>query len=106
FRYRIEGLDEQWTEAGSRRTAYFSHLPSGDYTFRVIAANSDGIWNVDGRTIRVVIVPPFWRTWWFMTLCAIVLCGAVILIWRYRLGQIKRAQALQEAFSRQLIASQ
>ena len=48
FKYKLEGLDHDWVEAGTRRTAYFSHVPPGDYTFKVIAANSDGVWN-EGR---------------------------------------------------------
>ena len=61
FRYKLEGLDEAWTEAGTRRTAYFSHLPYGEYAFHVIAANRDGVWNDQGATIRIVVSRPFRR---------------------------------------------
>lgn len=59
FRYNLEGLDKDWTEAGERRTAYFPHLPPGNYTFRVIAANSDNIWNKQGASIKITVYPAF-----------------------------------------------
>jgi hypothetical protein len=58
FKYKLEGADTDWVYAGTRRTAYFSHLPPGDYTFRVIAANADGVWNETGASLRISIVPP------------------------------------------------
>ena len=54
FKYKLEGLDQDWVDAGTRRTAYFSHVAPGNYTFKVIAANSDGIWNLEGKNLRLV----------------------------------------------------
>ena len=62
------GSIDDWVDAGTRRTAYYSHVPPGRYTFTVIAANSDGVWNTDGPSLRIVVLPPFYRTWWFLTL--------------------------------------
>jgi ligand-binding sensor domain-containing protein len=76
FRYKLEGLDHDWTEAGTRRTAYYSYVPPGQYVFRVIAANSDGVWNTEGESLRVIVLPPFYRTWWFISLAAIGAGGA------------------------------
>ena len=82
FRYRLEGVDQNWTEAGDRRTANFSHIPYGEYTFHVIAANSDGVWNTEGATLRIVVVAPFHRTYWFYALvCARLSAGLVGLIY-------------------------
>lgn len=106
FRYQMEGLDHQWVEAGTRRTTYYSHLPPGEYTFRVIADNGEGVWNSVGKSLRVVVPPPFYRTWWFITLATLSLIGLVGLAWKYRVAQLTRAQAAQQAFSRQLIESQ
>lgn len=106
FRYLMEGLDADWIEAGSRRTAYYSHMPPGKYVFRVIARNSDGVWNMAGRSLPVDVQAPFYRTWFFLTL--LLLLGAM-LIWaiaNYRVAQLKRAQITQHHFSQQLIASQ
>lgn len=106
FRYRLSGQDKDWIEAGTRRTAYFSYLPPGEYTFTVTAANSDGIWNPDGASIRIVVVPPFWRTWWFLSLVSLGVIGTVVLLYRRRVANLRRAHAAQEAFSRQLLDSQ
>ncbi|MCA1602338.1 MAG: histidine kinase [Acidobacteria bacterium] len=106
FKYKLEGADQDWVDAGTRRTVYFSHLSPGEYTFRVIAANADGVWNLTGASLRITIVPPFWRTWWFMTLVALGVVGTIVVIWKYRVGQLQRVQMAHEAFARQLIASQ
>jgi signal transduction histidine kinase len=110
FRYKLQGLDRDWVEAGDRRTAYYSHLPAGQYTFTVIGANSDGIWNEIGTTLRVTVVPPFWRTWWFTGLAGVSLTAIAVAlvwgVWSYRIGQLRRAGELHEAFARQLMASQ
>jgi signal transduction histidine kinase/ligand-binding sensor domain-containing protein len=106
FRYKLEGADSDWVEAGTRRTAYYSHVGPGEYTFRVIAANADGRWNETGANLRVTIVPPFWRTWWFLTLAALGVAAAIAAAWRLRELQLQRRNAAQQAFARQLIASQ
>ena len=62
FRYKLEGLDENWTEAGTRREAFYPYLPPGTYTFRVIAANSDNVWNEQGTTLKITVYPAFYRT--------------------------------------------
>ncbi len=69
FRYRLEDLDSQWTDAGTRRSAYYSRLRPGEYRFHVIACNSDGVWNTKGAVISFVVLPFFWERWWFMPLC-------------------------------------
>jgi signal transduction histidine kinase/ligand-binding sensor domain-containing protein len=106
FRYKLEGLDPDWVEAGTRRTAYYSYVPPGDYTFRVIAANSDGVWNAEGKSVRIRVLPPFYRTWWFVTLAGLAISGAVYGVFRYRFMQLERRQAAQRAFARQLLESQ
>lgn len=106
FRYKLEGLDKDWVEVGNRRTAYYSYLPPGDYTFRVIAANSDGVWNTQGASVRVRVVPPFYRTWSFGILLLTLIGGAAFLFYRWRVARLERARTAQEEFSRQLLASQ
>jgi signal transduction histidine kinase len=102
----LEGLDREWVEANTRRTAYYSHLPPGRYTFKVIAANSDGVWNTQGQSLSIAVLPPFYRTWWFLLLAIASILAAVVFVWRYRVSGLKRAHAVQQAFTRQLIASQ
>src|SRR4030095_880371 len=106
FKYKLEGLDRDWTEAGTRRSAYYSYLPPGTYTFRVIAANADGIWNDEGARLMITVVPPFWRTSWFISLCALMVVGGAVFVYEYRLSRLRRAHTAQSEFSRQLIESQ
>ncbi|HXG66150.1 MAG TPA: two-component regulator propeller domain-containing protein, partial [Blastocatellia bacterium] len=106
FRYQMAGLDHDWVDAGTRRTAYYPHLPPGEYTFKVIADNGDGVWNMEGASLSITVLPPFYRTWWFVTLAGLGVAGVVWLAFQYRVRQLKKAQAAQQAFSRQLIASQ
>ncbi len=106
FKYKLEGLDRDWTDAGTRRAAYYSYVPPGQYVFRVIAANSDGVWNMEGQSLRVIVLPPFYRTWWFITVTAVGVGGLLWFSWRRRVAKFKREQAAQQAFSRQLIESQ
>jgi signal transduction histidine kinase len=103
FKYKLEGLDDDWIDAGTRRLAYFSHVPPGNYTFRVIVANSDNVWNQTGASLKIVVLPPFYRTWWFLLTCA-ALCSLIIYaIYRRRVLEFERARRLQEEFSRRLI---
>jgi signal transduction histidine kinase len=102
FRYKLEGLDRNWVEANTRRTAYYSYLPPGNYVFHVIAANSDGVWNTKGQSLSVVVLPPFYKTWWFLMFAVMAALGAVVLISQ----SFQRKHGMHQAFTRQLIASQ
>ena len=106
FKYKLEPLDADWIDAGTRRVAYFPYLPPGSYTFHVIAANSDGIWNMTGARVNVIVRAPFWRRWWFWLVCSIAVISIVAFVIRSRLVQLKRKQLEREAFSRRLIESQ
>jgi ligand-binding sensor domain-containing protein len=103
FKYKLEGLDSDWVDAGTRRTAYFSHVPPGAYTFRVIAANSDNVWNEQGASIEIVVRPAFYQTWWFLLTCAAICSLIIFAIYRRRVFRLERARRLQEEFSRRLI---
>ena len=106
FRYKLIGLDDDWLNAGSRRTVNYSSLPPGHYQFKVIASNGFGIWNPHGASVRIDVIPPFWRTTWFFLLSPLVLVLAVSLFQQLRLAGLKRERTAQETFSRQLIDSQ
>ncbi len=103
FKYKLEGLDSDWVDAGSRRTAYFSHVPPGKYAFRVIAANSDNVWNEQGAAIEIVVHPAFYQTWWFLVLCVTAIGLITFGIYQRRLNESRRRQFAQEEFSRRLI---
>ncbi len=73
FKYQLEGYDHGWVDAGTRRTAYYTRLPAGEYRFRVIAANGDGVWNLQGAYVGFVLLPHFYETGWFRGLCSMSL---------------------------------
>ncbi len=106
YRYRMEGLDPDWIDAGTDRTVRYSDLPYGNFRFHVIAANRDGIWNDTGASLEIVVIPPFYRTPWFIGLVLGVIGIAAFGTHRSRLRSLEQRRAVQEAFARQLIDTQ
>lgn len=107
FRYRIEGLNENWIDAGSRREAILLGLPPGKYRFHVIASNNDGVWNMEGTSIPFEILPHFYQTWWFEGLIAtvVLLLLSFVLILRMRkISDAIRLHAAARESERQHIA--
>jgi signal transduction histidine kinase/ligand-binding sensor domain-containing protein len=90
YRFMLEGFDHSWTEAGSRRTAYYTNIPPGTYTFRVQASNNDGVWNTQGAELAFELRPHFYQTVWFYALMALALAGLVVLLLRLRLLRAER----------------
>ena len=86
FRYQLGA--EPWQDAGPRRAAYFTNLAPGDYTFRVTAANDDGVWNKTGASIQFTIPPAFYQTRWFYALCALACLGILTVSYRVRVRQV------------------
>ncbi|HZQ48198.1 MAG TPA: two-component regulator propeller domain-containing protein, partial [Verrucomicrobiae bacterium] len=83
FKYKLEGFDPEWVEAGSRRVAYYDNLQPGRYQFHVIACNNDGIWNETGEKVAFVLLPHFWQTAWFFGLATLSAVGALAGLVRY-----------------------
>ncbi len=73
FRYRLEGLDPDWVDAGNRRAAFYSYVPPGNYEFQVTACNADGVWSQNGATLAMSVSKYFWQTWWFTGLSSVAL---------------------------------
>lgn len=73
YLYRLDGLDEDWIDPGSRRYASYTKVPPGEYTLQVKGSNNDGKWNEAGTSVAIVIEPPYWGTWWFRGLSALAL---------------------------------
>ena len=91
----------------TRRAAYYSHLPPGRYTFRVMAANRDGRWNTAGvAALPFEVLPPFYRRWWFTILAVAAASGLLFAVHEQRVRRLQRARTQQEELSRRLIASQ
>lgn len=106
FKYRLEGLEENWVEAGTRRTVDYSYLPAGSYTFRLIAANANGVWNSQGTAVKIVVRPYFYQTWWFRVLAALAIALIVGLIYHSRVSHLRDIAETKTKFSRRLIESQ
>ena len=94
FRYILDGFDDDWVEAGSRRTAYYTNLPPGEYSFHVSARNADGVWSRTGASVRLRMLPFFYETTWFRLLCvlALLFVAAGGIAWRYRQMQKRQLE--------------
>ena len=89
FRYKLEGFDKDWVEGGTRRIAYYTNLPAGDYKFRVMASNNDGIWNQTGASFELYLKPHFYQTYWFYAACVLVMALLVWQFYRLRVQQVE-----------------
>ena len=89
FRYRLEGFDRDWVDAGARREAFYTNLPPGGYRFRVVASNDDGVWNEQGASVSFRLRPYFYQTLWFYALCALLLGGFMWGVHRLRVRQLR-----------------
>lgn len=89
YRYRLEGFDRDWVDAGQRRTAFYTNLPPGPYRFVVEAAGSNGLWSKRTAVVAFRILPPVYRRWWFYLLCVALLGGLVYLVYWVRLRRVR-----------------
>jgi hypothetical protein len=96
-RYIMEGLDEQWnTRSGIHQVSY-TNVPPGEYTFRILAANNDGVWNEKETRISIIIKPPFWQRTWFYLLLGSIAATMIAFMYNYKLTQsIKQNKLLAE----------
>ncbi|MCF2489035.1 hybrid sensor histidine kinase/response regulator [Dyadobacter sp. CY347] len=94
YAYKLEGFDPHWSYVGNKRTATYTNLDAGTYTFRVRATNNDGVWNKKGNFVKIIITPPFWHTWWFRLISMIGFTGLLILIYKLRTQSIRRQKKL------------
>ena len=90
YRYKLDGFDRDWTEAGARRSAYYTNIPPGQYTFRVQAANNDGVWNTNGAELRFELKPHYYQTRWFLFVVLMFAVTLVLLVLRERLRRAER----------------
>jgi signal transduction histidine kinase/ligand-binding sensor domain-containing protein/CheY-like chemotaxis protein len=90
YKYKTEGFEEEWNEVDStRRFATYTNLDPGNYVFRVIASNNDGVWNEDGTSIKITITPPWWETLWFKIILAVAASGLLVGGFRWRVSAIE-----------------
>lgn len=93
YAYTMEGFDKDWILAGNKHEATYTNLDPGKYTFRVKGSNNDGVWNEEGASIKIRILPPWWMTWWFRVLSILFVIGIIVLIYRIRISGIKQRNA-------------
>jgi len=91
YKYMMVGYDNDWRESGSRHFTTYTNLPAGDYTFRVIASNNDGLWNEEGAYVKIKILPAPWFTWWAYTIYFLMLLTGIYLFIQYKQKQQKKA---------------
>ncbi len=106
YRFMLEGFDKGWTEAGARRSAYYNAIPPGRYTFRVQAANNDGLWNTEGAGLEFELRPHFYQTLWFYGFLLALAGGMVVLLLRLRLqraeGEFKAVLGERSRIAREI----
>ncbi len=83
----LEGHDEDWVEAGKQRNATYTNLDAGEYIFRVTACNADGVWNEEGASLKIIIPPPFWATWWAYSIYFLFFLNVLYSIRRYEMNR-------------------
>src|SRR5262249_23754919 len=95
FRYKLEGWDRDWQQAGTRRQAFYGNLPPRKYRFHVLACNNSGVWNEAGTALDFAIATAFYQTWWFRLTCVAALMGLIFAIYRLRLHQMERVLTIR-----------
>ncbi len=95
YAYKLENFNKDWIYSGSIRSATYTHLPPGEYIFRVKGSNNDGIWNETGIALTLIIKPPWWSTWWAYILYGLILLSGLYLIRRYELNRIRLKNQLK-----------
>ncbi len=97
YKYKLEGFDEEWIDAGNRRFATYTNIDPGEYEFKVKASNNDGIWNEEAAAVLVTILPPWWATWWAYMLYGVMALGLIWGYFNYRENVHKGKMMQQEA---------
>jgi ligand-binding sensor domain-containing protein/two-component sensor histidine kinase len=102
YKYKLDGFDKEWINAGTIHSATYTNLDPGTYTFTVKGTNKDGVWNEEGTSIRLTILPPWYKTWWFRILVILIIGGAIYAIYKYRLNQALKVHAIRNSIARDL----
>ena len=93
YAYQLEGFDQSWIECGTKREASYTNLDPGEYVFRVKASNNDGIWNEKGTSFKLIILPPWWETWWFRAIMALILTMFIVVTHYLRVARFRKHEA-------------
>ncbi len=97
YTFRLDGIDADWSPLTTNTQAVYTNIPPGtNYNFHVKAVNPDGVWSQDLVSFKFTITPPFWKTWWFLTLCVVVTLGAVLIFIRVRTAKLQNEKKVLE----------
>jgi signal transduction histidine kinase/ligand-binding sensor domain-containing protein len=96
YSYKLEGFDKDWNYAGHKYTATYTNLDPGTYVFKVKGSNNDGVWNETGTSVKIIITPPYWLTWWFRMGMLLLITGSGIGFYLFRMNIIKKQNLLLE----------
>lgn len=102
YSYMLAGVDKTWNNVGKRNFASYSNLKGGDYTFMVKASNWKGVFGDKVTALQITIIPPFWTRWWFYLLCAVIIAATAYLIYRYRINELLKRQAIRNGIAQDL----
>jgi ligand-binding sensor domain-containing protein/two-component sensor histidine kinase len=102
YSYMLENFDRDWIDAGGRTYASYPNLEGGHYVFKVRVSNSPGVWNKEFVSVHIRIVPPFWKRWWFYLLLAIAIAAAIYGLYRYRINELLKRQAIRNKIAQDL----
>jgi ligand-binding sensor domain-containing protein/signal transduction histidine kinase len=97
YAYKLDGFDRDWIPCGNRRYANYTNLDGGEYLFRIIGTNSDGLWNKTGTSIKIVIAPPFWKTWWFRIGGSLFILSLIYGIYRLSMRRVETQRLFLES---------
>ncbi len=102
YSYKLEGLNKEWIDIGTRNFAIFSNLAGGTYEFKVRATNKLGTWSEEQQSIKIIVVPPFWKRWWFYLVCVVFISGILYSFYRYRVNELLKRQAIRNKIGQDL----
>jgi len=102
YDYQLINFDKKVVHNGTNRVFSYTNVPPGNYILKVTASNNDDVWNTAGFELELIIIPPFWATWWFKSLVVLVLIGSILLFFRGRENRIRKEEARQTAINKQI----
>ncbi len=102
YAYKLNGFDREWVNVGNQNFASYTNLDPGEYTFHVKAANPDGFWGTQIASLEIIVTPPYWQAWWFISGSLLFVCGLIYSLHRYRLTQTLRVEQLRNKIASDL----
>lgn len=102
YQYMLQGFDNKWIDNGTETRASFSNLDGGDYIFKVRSTSKPGTWSEEFASIKVRIIPPIWKRWWFYAACAVIIAGIAYAVYRYRINELIKRQEIRNKIAQDL----